>query len=500
MDEKPSTHKTSTEIEELLSDPETLSGGFSPINKGFSVEDYEEHLMERDVELRDYMKLQPFINTKMRKILVNWMFIVHNRFLLKPETYFLAVRILDTFSNATKIGRTKYQLVALASLYMSAKSVEIMEKYPHVKRFVSIANNEYTISQVLSMEKMILQRLNYNFNIPTIFQFLMMYAKTWGFNNTQVSYSLYLGWMATYIYKLAIIKQRDVALTCIYMTMKKFKLWPQIVDKYYIKGIYDIIVSERSRIIGLIDKDLSEIQNEDVGMFLLSVFSSDIYRQASLFDLDKNPRKKIYNSDERKKFNALVKNKLKFIEDIVISPYHLLTKLNEDIAIIKKQGITGTVDESVNRLIDQYELAQKLRRIKKTETGPQWIVNFQKHGYFENLTPEADTQLPISIIKTPPMREFENPYTPKAPETKSPFYPVLRLEPERFLSASPISPELPPLKTPKGLTLKLSTLSLAPLKLTTSSKLVLKLSPTLMIGSPDSEVFLPSPIPSPRIK
>ena len=196
----------------------------------------------KDVSLKDYMKLQPKINTEMRKVLVNWMLKIHVHFLLRPETYFTAVRILDTFSNKVKIGRTRYQLVGMGALFIAAKSVEIEENVPNPKSFAWMTNNVYKSEEIFLVERLILKHRNYT---PTIFQILMMYADLFRFNTIQVIYTRCLTIIATKIYKLAIIKQNDVALTCIYMTMKKFKLFPQIVEKYYIKSIYDMIVSER---------------------------------------------------------------------------------------------------------------------------------------------------------------------------------------------------------------------------------------------------------------
>ncbi len=399
-----------------------LKTDISPVNKGFSVEGYEEHLIQRDLTLNDYILNQKFITSEMRKVLVNWMLKLQNSFLLKPETYFTAVRILDAFSGTSIISRTNYNLVGLTALFMAAKSVEITDEHPNIGRFAYIANNLYTTEKIRKMERFILKRLNYNFNIPTIFQFLMMYTKTFGFNNTQVSYSIYLATIATYIYKLARIKQRHVALTCIYMTMKKFKLLPQIVDKYYIKYIHDMIVSERSRMISLIDNP----KEDGVGEYLIIVFSTFIYRKASLFDLNEEQRKKITNSQQRKELESRLKNELKRIDDIVIRPLKLIKDLNIKVTDIEDLG-GPSMNIKRSEAIDKYKLAKYYRKRAKTEGGPQWMVNFQKHGYFNKLTPEVDRQLPISVIRTPPMREFENPYTPTGP-----FVPKFSPEPEFY--------------------------------------------------------------------
>lgn len=53
----------------------------------------------------EYMLYQNDINEKMRRILVDWLLKVHNKFKLLPETFYLAINILDRYLSQEIISR-----------------------------------------------------------------------------------------------------------------------------------------------------------------------------------------------------------------------------------------------------------------------------------------------------------------------------------------------------------------------------------------------------------
>ncbi|KFK30368.1 hypothetical protein AALP_AA7G252100 [Arabis alpina] len=123
----------------------------------------------------DYMRTQPEINEKMRLILVEWLIDVHVRFELNPETFYLAINILDRFLSLKQVPRKELQLVGLSALLMSSKYEEIWP--PQVEDLVDIADHAYTNKQILVMEKTILSTLEWYLTVPTHYVFLARFIK-----------------------------------------------------------------------------------------------------------------------------------------------------------------------------------------------------------------------------------------------------------------------------------------------------------------------------------
>ena len=73
----------------------------------------------------EYMSSQPYINERMRTILVDWLVEVHLKFKMVPETLYLTVHIIDRFLEDNRVRRSKLQLVGVAALLVASKYEEI---------------------------------------------------------------------------------------------------------------------------------------------------------------------------------------------------------------------------------------------------------------------------------------------------------------------------------------------------------------------------------------
>ncbi|XP_042145755.1 G2/mitotic-specific cyclin-A-like isoform X2 [Ixodes scapularis] len=121
-----------------------------------------------------YMSKQPDITSSMRAILVDWLVEVAEKYRLHPETLFLGVTYVDRFLSAMLVIRNKLQLVGTAALYIAAKFEEIYP--PKVSEFV-FTDDTYTKQQVLRMEQLVLKVLSFDMAAPTIYYFLLRFAK-----------------------------------------------------------------------------------------------------------------------------------------------------------------------------------------------------------------------------------------------------------------------------------------------------------------------------------
>ncbi|KAJ1272296.1 hypothetical protein BS78_06G191500 [Paspalum vaginatum] len=123
----------------------------------------------------DYMSSQQDINSKMRAILIDWLIEVHYKFELMHETLFLTVNIIDRFLEKQVVPRKKLQLVGVTAMLLACKYEEV--SVPVVEDLVLISDRAYTNGQILEMEKLILNTLQFNMSVPTPYVFMKRFLK-----------------------------------------------------------------------------------------------------------------------------------------------------------------------------------------------------------------------------------------------------------------------------------------------------------------------------------
>ncbi|KAG1658709.1 hypothetical protein FOA52_005287 [Chlamydomonas sp. UWO 241] len=132
------------------------------------------HLRDAELEKRsrtDYMEVkQGEMNPKMRAILVEWLVEVSEEYKLCADTLYQAVNYLDRFLSVHTVKRPQLQLVGVACLWVASKYEEIYP--PTLPDFCYITDNTYSREQLISMEEVILKRLNYQLTVPTAKTFL----------------------------------------------------------------------------------------------------------------------------------------------------------------------------------------------------------------------------------------------------------------------------------------------------------------------------------------
>lgn len=142
------------------------------------INDIMEYLKESEVRRQpsaNYMSRQTDINAKMREILIDWLVEVHLKFKLKQETLYLTVNIIDRFLERRAVSRNKLQLVGCAAMLIASKYEEIYA--PEVQDFVYVSDKAYTREQILAMETIILNALEFNLTVPYATRFAERYVR-----------------------------------------------------------------------------------------------------------------------------------------------------------------------------------------------------------------------------------------------------------------------------------------------------------------------------------
>ncbi|XP_062102752.1 G2/mitotic-specific cyclin-2 isoform X2 [Humulus lupulus] len=123
----------------------------------------------------DYLGQQCDINEKMRSILIDWLIEVHDKFELLKETLFLTINLIDRFLSKQTVARKKLQLVGLVAMLLACKYEEV--SVPVVGDLILISDKAYTRDEVLEMEKLMLNTLQFNMSAPTPYVFIKRFLK-----------------------------------------------------------------------------------------------------------------------------------------------------------------------------------------------------------------------------------------------------------------------------------------------------------------------------------
>ncbi|XP_012467657.1 G2/mitotic-specific cyclin-2 [Gossypium raimondii] len=123
----------------------------------------------------NYMDRQFDINEKMRAILIDWLIEVHYKFDLMEETLLLTINLIDRFLERCTVIRKKLQLVGMTAMLLACKYEEV--SVPIVEDFVLISDKAYTRKDVLDMEKLMVNTLQFHMSVPTPYVFMRRFLK-----------------------------------------------------------------------------------------------------------------------------------------------------------------------------------------------------------------------------------------------------------------------------------------------------------------------------------
>lgn len=123
----------------------------------------------------NYMGQQFDINERMRGILIDWLIEVHYKFELMEETLYLTVNLIDRFLAVQPVVRKKLQLVGVTAMLLACKYEEV--SVPVVEDLILISDKAYSRKEVLDMEKLMVNTLQFNLSVPTPYVFMKRFLK-----------------------------------------------------------------------------------------------------------------------------------------------------------------------------------------------------------------------------------------------------------------------------------------------------------------------------------
>ncbi|XP_055720800.1 cyclin-I-like isoform X1 [Salvelinus fontinalis] len=115
------------------------------------------------------------ISPAQRDEAVCWLINLHSDTKLYPETLSLTISILDRFLGAIK-ARPKYlRCIAIACYFLAAKTSEEDERVPLLRDLASSSRCGCSPSEILRMERIILDKLNWDLHAATPLEFLHIF-------------------------------------------------------------------------------------------------------------------------------------------------------------------------------------------------------------------------------------------------------------------------------------------------------------------------------------
>ncbi|PKU63897.1 Cyclin-B2-2 [Dendrobium catenatum] len=174
----------------------------------------------------NYMSNQLDINERMRAILIDWLIEVHYKFELMEETLFLTVNLIDRFLARQRVVRKKLQLVGVTAMLLACKYEEVM--VPVVEDLILISDRAYTREEVLQMESLMANTLQFNMSVPTPYVFLRRFLKAAMSDRRLELLSSYIIELSLIEYEMLKYSPSMLAAAAIYTaqcSLKGFKHW-----------------------------------------------------------------------------------------------------------------------------------------------------------------------------------------------------------------------------------------------------------------------------------
>ncbi|XP_020248148.1 G2/mitotic-specific cyclin-2-like [Asparagus officinalis] len=174
----------------------------------------------------DYMSNQFDINEKMRAILIDWLIEVHYKFELMDETLYLTVNIIDRFLARQSVIRKKLQLVGVTAMLLACKYEEV--SVPVVEDLILISDRAYKREEVLEMERLMVNTLQFNMSVPTPYVFMRRFLKAAESDKKLELLSYFIIELSLVEYQMLKFQPSLLAAAAIYTaqcSLKGFKHW-----------------------------------------------------------------------------------------------------------------------------------------------------------------------------------------------------------------------------------------------------------------------------------
>ncbi|XP_068181884.1 cyclin-G1 [Antennarius striatus] len=115
------------------------------------------------------------MTTRLREVEVKDLLSLTRFFGFHSDTFSLAISLLDRFLSVMKIQPKHLSCVGLCCFYIAVKSSEEEKNVPLANDLIRISQNRFTVSDMMRMEKIIMEKLYGRVKAPTALRFLRLF-------------------------------------------------------------------------------------------------------------------------------------------------------------------------------------------------------------------------------------------------------------------------------------------------------------------------------------
>ncbi|KAM3612714.1 uncharacterized protein V6R79_013220 [Siganus canaliculatus] len=115
------------------------------------------------------------MTARLRELEVKDLLSLTRFFGFSSDTFSLAISLLDRFLSVMKIQPKHLSCVGLCCFYIAIKSSEEEKNVPLANDLIRISQNRFTVSDMMRMEKIIMEKLYWKVKAPTALRFLRLF-------------------------------------------------------------------------------------------------------------------------------------------------------------------------------------------------------------------------------------------------------------------------------------------------------------------------------------
>ncbi|KAL3655189.1 Cyclin-B2-3 [Castilleja foliolosa] len=181
----------------------------------------------------NYMSQQLDINERMRGILIDWLIEVHYKFELMDESLYLTVNLIDRFLAVQSVVRKKLQLVGVTAMLLACKYEEVL--VPVVEDLILISDKAYCRQEVLDMEKLMINTLQFNLSLPSPYVFMKRFLKAAQSDKRLEQLSFFIIELCLVEYEMVRFRPSLLAAAAVFTaqcTLSGFKEWSKTCERH----------------------------------------------------------------------------------------------------------------------------------------------------------------------------------------------------------------------------------------------------------------------------